>query len=428
MIDNGRSDQKAVCESKQVSEQKLLVETNGKQSIRHRNIKTVYFLPAGDYWQVYNDQLSMTSQNGIRRTSIGIDKSRAIVEAESELVQLKTEKEQKARDLNDVKKDRHGHKVVWNDWKKKERVARDKINKLTDEIERIREEAEAAENVTFDTSDLEDEVNKTQIEYDRLKGEEEELTKAVDDLLPGIQAIQAQIDEVVTRNEKVMEDLNEAEDKLSTHLQGQQQRARNIEKRKKKVEMAVKECQQQLEQTQGKESKMQDTLRKARILTVRKRNVDENRKRKVQRDENGEEDVELVDEELYTEEEINSLDPIIVAKDPEYYVKKMRELKRRIESERKSKRMTESDPEVALEKYMRAKKALDTKMFQIEKIENNRTMLQNDIIVRKKRWRDFRSKLHHVSFVYIQFDFDVDIDNTLIPSRRSHCPNDESYL
>lgn len=388
MVDNGKSDQKAICESFDVSEQQLLLESNGRSAIRGGNVKTAYFLPDGDYWQIFNGSQSITSQGGLKRSSIGVDRTHAIREAENEHEQLKKEADQKSRQLTDIKMERHEHKVRWNDLRKKEKLARDQINRLTDEIERIREEAEAAENVSFDTSELEDEVNKAQSEYEKVKGEEEDLTKAVNDLIPGIQAIQAQIDEVANRNIKVANDLEEVEKKLNKVLQDKGERDRKIEFKRKKMAAAKKDCATQELETKGKEEKMLYTLNKARIMTLRSHKSEENRKLKK------EDQVELVDEADYTEEELNNIEPTIIEKEPEHFAKKIKVLQNRIEDEREKRQMKETDPEVALEKYVRAKELLDSKMFQIEKIEENKEALMEDVRHRKKLWKQFRGKLH----------------------------------
>ena len=53
--------------------------------------------------------------------------------------------------------------------------------------------------------------------------------------------------------------------------------------------------------------------------------------------------------------------------------------------------LSEKDPEVAYEKYMRSKKDLDSKLMQIERIENNVGSLKEDLKNRRKMWKRFRS-------------------------------------
>ena len=335
----------------------------------------------------------------MRRSSIGVDKTQAIKETENELGTLRKEADQKSRQLTDIKMERHDHKVRWNDLRKKEKLARDQINRLTDEIERIREDAEAAENVSFDTSELEDEVNKAQSEYEKVKGEEEDLAKVVNDMLPGIQAIQAQIDEVANRNIKVANDLEEVEQKLNEVLQEKEERARKIENGRKKMALAEEAFVTQEGITKGKEDKMLDTLKKARIMTLRSQKSEENRKLK-RESAGGDQVIELVDEAGCTEEELDDIEPITIEKEPEHFAKKIRLLEKRISEERDKRQMKEIDPEVALEKYVRAKEALDGRMFKIEEIEMNKEALMDDVRYRKKLWKQFRGKLQYLFHMF----------------------------
>jgi len=393
MVDNGRCDQKAVCESWDVSQSQLLEEhSSGKVAIRGNNIKSVYYLPSGDFWQVFNGEMSVTSAEKavLKGASIGMDKSRAIKEAESEYAQLKQEIDSQTIRLNEVKKERQGQKVKWNDWKKKLAVAQAQINKYTEDIERIREESENAENITFDTSDLEDEVNKAQEQYDRLKAQLEEMSKSIEELNPDIEKIQSEIEEVTSRNEKIAKELRDCEEKLGSQMQLQQQRERNLQKKKDKLQQAEDALQKQQEVVESKENKTQDTLRKARIMTLRVQKGEENRKRRDEYDEGKGEELDLINEDDFNDEELESIEPVILRKAPEYYAGKIRQLQKAIERERKSRRMTESNPEVALEKYLRAKKALDTKLYQIEEIEKNKNLLIADVRDRKEKWKKFR--------------------------------------
>ena len=55
--------------------------------------------------------------------------------------------------------------------------------------------------------------------------------------------------------------------------------------------------------------------------------------------------------------------------------------------------MTESDPAVARDKYFRAKKDLDSKMVQINAIEQNCNALSKDLCQRKNSWQQFRGHI-----------------------------------
>ena len=53
----------------------MLVQQNGKSSVRGGNIKEVHFLPDGDFWQVYSGAVSMTSNTRKLRQQIGVDRT-----------------------------------------------------------------------------------------------------------------------------------------------------------------------------------------------------------------------------------------------------------------------------------------------------------------------------------------------------------------
>lgn len=154
LVDNGNIDQKAVCNSYDESGKALEIqEANNKSSIRGGNIKTVYCLPNGDYWQIFQGNKSITSSDGRFQKKIGCDTTEAIKQAQDELEGTKKERDEKARRLKVLKDESHEVKVKWNAFVKAERAASNIINVEKDNIERIHEEADAADNVVVDTSE-----------------------------------------------------------------------------------------------------------------------------------------------------------------------------------------------------------------------------------------------------------------------------------
>jgi flagellar motility protein MotE (MotC chaperone) len=75
---------------------------------------------------------------------------------------------------------------------------------------------------------------------------------------------------------------------------------------------------------------------------------------------------------------------------------------KKIETERSRRSITEADPAVAREKYLRAKQDLDSKMEQIRAIDQATSALETDLRERKKRWRQFRS--HIAQMTNLSFD------------------------
>lgn len=399
LVDNGRIDQKALTESKEQGESSLLITNGNRYSIRGNNIRTVYFLPQGDYWQLTKGQLSLTSQDRRLRQVIGVDKTAAIREAERELQQLEEENGQICREFDQLKTERRQYKVEWNGLIKKENSDNSRISRLRELLETIREEAEAAENVTYDTSELEDEVKRADEVHDELKAREEEEQNALNELNPGIDEIRNKLEEVNARNQKVSRDLADAEQRLQRYLQGLAEKARSLQKRQEKLQSAEQKRQEHSKLVEEKDTIVKDTLYKARLLTQTAMKARNNDKRKSlmqsgEGDDDG--DVQGEEDDMGQFEDLESIEPIEANKEPEQYEGKIRRYQREIERERGRRRLTESDPEVALEKYQRAKRNLDSKVEQIDQITNHVDNLVEDLQSRKERWKEFRT---HISIM-----------------------------
>lgn len=111
LIDNASADQAALMMSKEASEQALLIEKQGRCTIKGGNIKQVYFLPNGDKWQVSRGgALSIVSNYKRLTQTIGLDRTRAIQEAERELDLLRIELRNAEDDGSKVKREREDYK------------------------------------------------------------------------------------------------------------------------------------------------------------------------------------------------------------------------------------------------------------------------------------------------------------------------------
>lgn len=88
-----------------------------------------------------------------------------------------------------------------------------------------------------------------------------------------------------------------------------------------------------------------------------------------------------------TDEELEEIEPVCPEKDSKHYKAKLVAKQKKIETELS----------VAREKYLRAKQDLDSKMEQINAIDQATAALEIDLKERKKRWRQFRS--HNVGLI-----------------------------
>ena len=103
-----------------------------------------------------------------------------------------------------------------------------------------------------------------------------------------------------------------------------------------------------------------------------------------------------------TDEELQQIEIVYPDKDFKHYKSKLDTKQKKIQTERSKRGVVEVDPAVAREKYLRAKKDLDSKMEQINAIEEATNALQIDLKDRKKRWRQFRS--HIAQMTNLSFD------------------------
>ena len=102
-----------------------------------------------------------------------------------------------------------------------------------------------------------------------------------------------------------------------------------------------------------------EALQIARRLTFQQQKLE---RRRQEQDSNQDSDDHLVDFNTYedasqpTEAELETITPITTNKEPEYYKAKIEREQRHIEKEKERRRLTESDPEVAFQKYRRARR------------------------------------------------------------------------
>lgn len=89
-------------------------------------------------------------------------------------------------------------------------------------------------------------------------------------------------------------------------------------------------------------------------------------------------------------------------REPDFYKNKIQRAEKDIEREKAKRNLSEKDPEVAYEKYMRSKKDLDSKLMQIERIENNVESLIRRIlrtVARCRKGSDLISAIRRVIFL-----------------------------
>lgn len=165
-----------------------------------------------------------------------------------------------------------------------------------------------------------------------------------------------------------------------------------------KLRTKVKQTEETLEKQQVLITDQEEKVNKALIGARRMQFFALREKKKLESngDENEDPDRDPTPEEL---EEIEIEHP---SKEVKFYKAKIEAKQKKINAERSKRSITEVDPAVAREKYLRAKQDLDSKMAQINAIDQATESLKIDLKDRKKRWRQFRS--HIAQMTNLSFD------------------------
>jgi len=401
LVDNCRIDQVALMTSKRSSEDALLMEQNGQYYIRG-GIKMVYFLPNGDYWAITNGTRSMTSNDRQLKQRIGLDRSGAIRDAENELTNISEElKILRVKEANLVREHRQ-YKIYWNKANKDYKETQIVIRNIDTTIEEIKAETEEAENITTDTSDLEDDVRQAEEAYELVQVKKKENEKAVEDLLPHVDYVKNHVLETSARNEKVSEDINQTEMMWNNYMRGLAEKKRITERKRTQVEQTQSAREQQLDNIKTREESRNKARVKAQQVTFTNRKAKEERKKKVGEKEKKIDEHNKFSLEVKTESdtsfeehciELEKIEPIYPEKDSIFYKNKILRIEREIVKERDRRKLREIDPTVVLRKYQSARQDLESKMLQIFKIKDDMNMLIDDIKDRKKLWKQFRNHI-----------------------------------
>lgn len=397
LVDHCRIDQRALCTSKEISERSLLEKDGqGRLTIRGGTIKEVLFLPHGDRWMITNNNLAMVSNERKLKQTLGVDKSAAVAELKAEADQLLVElKEIRAKQTH-LEREQKDYQKKWNADRSHLRKAQEREEQLNDIINQVKAETEEAANVTVDTTELEDDVSKAEQVVEAIVEQKLQKQREIDELAPGVKDIMSRLAEVTSRNEKVLIEMNAAEQDLATYLQTLSQRQAQLEKKRAKVEQMQEIITKQANHVQKLVADRDNALQKARTLHYRREFA---KKKKDELEENGEKRPPATDASSVepSEDELLSIEPVQPPKEAAFYRSKIERAKARIEKEKQRRRLTESDPEVAFEKYMRAQNDLDANMQQIHAIDENVELLAQDLRDRRKRWKQFRKHIADMS-------------------------------
>jgi len=185
---------------------------------------------------IMNNNLAMVFNERKLKQTIAVEKSAAAAELKAEADQLLVElKEIRAKQTH-LEREQKDYQKKWNADRSHMRKAQQRAEQLSDTINRVKAESEEAANVTVDVTELEDDVSKAEQVVEAIVEQKLRKQREIDELAPGVKDIMSRLAEVSSRNEKVLMDMNAAEQDLATYLQMLSQRQARLDKKRAKVE------------------------------------------------------------------------------------------------------------------------------------------------------------------------------------------------
>lgn len=341
LIDSGNIDQSALCDSKDDSESALLVSDNRGASIRGGKVKKVFFLPDGDHWETKGGLKTMISNDRKMIQTIGTDRREAIRLAKEDLRAVADELKRAKQESKGLEDALYDAKVRWNQSQKENKKILTGIKKAEDTLEQLKAEADESEQPQEnDTTDLEMDVQEKETEVTSCKNREAALLQEIESLRPAVDEKRAEIDEgkcffynsvctaflpheaphnnvltcltVAARNQKVMDDLNAAEQKLEGIIRGNSRRVQNVEKARAKIDQFERDVEGKRNELEEERERADDILLKARRMQYK----DDYESRRLEAKMAGEEDSFDMPEEA-SEEAIADIEIVDVDFDPE---------------------------------------------------------------------------------------------------------------
>lgn len=104
---------------------------------------------------------------------------------------------------------------AWNKYVKEHKVLKTKLAELEQQLSSLQTEAETSEEVpTIDTSEMEADIREAEELVEEAKKRHASVLEEIDAMHPAIDLQKSKLDEVSTRNDKVVEDLEAAEAKV----------------------------------------------------------------------------------------------------------------------------------------------------------------------------------------------------------------------
>lgn len=197
---------------------------------------------------------------------------------------------------------------------------------------------------------------------------------------------------MTARNKKVLVGMNVAERDLDDYVQTLSQREAQLEKKRAKVQQMQEIFTKHETHVQKLGADRNEALHVARnqqyILIASKQ-------RKEGRDSRPQMSPLAGDESggQSSAEELLAIEPVGTNRESNYYRSKIERAKQKIGKKKQRRQLTESDPQVAFEKYLKAHTELVAYRSALETVDGNEESLIDDSRSRKTRWRQIRDKI-----------------------------------
>lgn len=349
----------------------------------------------GDSWNIKNGQQAVLSNEKQLKCTIGADKSATIAQLRREMEQKHTEVRNAQREMDRLDGQHSEYQRNWNQSKKALRKNGEKIENLQDKIEQMKTDIRNAADYKIDTSEFDEDLRQQEENVKKIQQEREEKTAKLEEMEPEVKELKEKVDDIQNQMNKASSDLDAAEAEMTKFLETQSQRKDVVAKKKEKIN----KYEQVIEMHSGKISKIQneynDYLFKARKIQFRL----QQRKQREQDSATQDDAVPTSQDDENapepTHDELEAMTPVNVDKDVDYYASKIERLQKKLDEERKKRRLTDEDPTEAYEKYIAAKEAVMAQMASLEHLQNTIEQLESDLKTRRKRWKHFRKHLEH---------------------------------
>ncbi|GMH47517.1 hypothetical protein TrRE_jg10257 [Triparma retinervis] len=349
--------------------------------------------------------------NFLLRQRLGRDTASAVKDAKAQIEVLKEDFEDKKEEKKDLEAKQKEHKVKWNQYMKTQRTLQLEIKDMTarkaelkEELEEMEEEDNGEEVDNNLAAELESEKSEAETYEREIKEKERELEK----ILPEIEEKEAKLNEEKQRNDKVLKDLEDVSKTLAKVLEKKGSYESKVEKAQKKLaERKLRVENDEEECVKGREE-LDEMIRKSKVLTwklmkeaeIREKSRSEEGAKGKDGDDDDEEDEggggeeeEEVDVTAITDEELEAIERPKITKTDEYYKARKSKYEAELETERKRRKVSESDPQVVWDKLNRAKGNLKEKQVGIGMIAENVNKMRADLKMRRKKWKTFRSHI-----------------------------------